>query len=350
MRRNRPARSARQASNARPARPARRAIIFVALIILLALAVALSCALGARPMSLAEAFHGVFFANPDNVNDLAVQSRIPRTVAGILAGASLALAGTVMQAVARNPLADPGILGLNAGAAFFVVMAISFLGLTSTAGYIWFAFIGAAVAATIVYGISAIGREGATPVKLALSGAAVTAALSSLTVAVLLTKQQALDAFRFWQVGALSGRSWDSIGTVLPFMIVAGILALLSGRSLNVLALGDDLGRGLGQRVGLSRLTSAIVVVVLCGAATALTGPIGFVGLVIPHIVRLFTGPDYRYILAFSALLGPVLLLLSDIVGRLIVLPGELQVGIVTAVIGAPVFIVIVRYRRMVAL
>lgn len=325
-------------------------LVFVALVALLALAIALSFALGARPMSLADAFQGVFFADPGNANDVAVQSRIPRTIAGILAGASLALAGTVMQAIARNPLADPSILGLNAGAAFFVVVAISFFGLASTAGYIWFACAGAAVAAAIVYGISAIGREGATPIKLALSGAAVTAALGSLTVAVLLTQQQALDAFRFWQVGALSGRSWPSISAVLPFIVVAAIVALLSGRSLNVLALGDDLGRGLGQRVGASRLASAVVVVVLSGAATALCGPIGFVGLVIPHIVRLFTGPDYRFILPFSALLGPVLLLFSDISGRLIVLPGELQVGIVTAVIGAPVFIVIVRYRRMVAL
>jgi len=314
------------------------------------MAVGLSLAFGARDMSLAAAFHGLVSPSLDSINDLAVQSRIPRTIAGLLVGASLGLGGAMMQGVARNPLADPGILGVNAGAALFVVVALTFLGVTTTLGYLGFAFAGAAVAAVVVYSVAVLGREGATPLKLALAGAAVTAALTSLVTAVLLTRQDSLDAFRFWQVGALAGRSSESIVAVLPFIVVAGALALASGRMLNVLALGDDLGRTLGQRVGLSRLVGAIVVVVLCGSATALAGPIGFVGLVIPHVARLIVGSDYRWILPLSAILGPVLLLSADVIGRVIARPGEVEVGIVTAVIGAPVFILIVRYRRMASL
>ncbi|WP_414672873.1 FecCD family ABC transporter permease [Lacisediminihabitans sp.] len=313
----------------------------------LVLVVGLSLAYGARDMSLAAAAHGLFAPDPDSISDLAVQSRIPRTLAGLLVGAALGLAGAVMQGVARNPLADPGLLGVNAGAALFVVGAMTILGVTSVGGYIWFAFLGAALAALVVYSVAAIGRDGATPVKLALTGAAVTAALGSLVSATLLTSADTLDTFRFWQVGSLAGRSDEAIGQVLPFLIVGGAIALSSGRMLNVLSLGDDVGRGLGQRVALSRATGGLAVVLLCGAATALAGPIGFVGLVIPHVARLVSGADYRRILPLSALLGPILLLSADVLGRLIARPGELEVGIVTAVIGAPVFILIVRFRRM---
>ncbi len=312
--------------------------------------IVLSLTLGAREMSLFTAFRGLVSPEPGNVDDLAVQSRIPRTIAGLLVGGSLGLAGAMMQGVARNPLADPGILGINAGSALFVVVAITFLGVTSVSGYIWFAFLGAAVAAVVVYGVASTGREGASPVKLALAGAAVTAALGSVVTAVLLTSVRSLDSFRFWQVGALSGRSFDSISAVLPFIVVGAILALLSGRMLNILALGDDIGRGLGQRIGLSRVAGALAVVILCGAATALAGPIAFVGLIIPHVARILTGSDYRWILPLSALLGPVLLLTADVIGRIIARPGELQVGIVTAIVGAPIFILIVRYRKMASL
>lgn len=316
----------------------------------LAAAICLSLALGARDMSLATALHGLFAPLAGNIDDLAVQSRIPRTLAGVLVGVSLGLAGALMQGVARNPLADPGILGINAGAALFVVVAISFLGITTVSGYIWFAFLGAGVAAVVVYSVAAIGRVGATPVKLALAGAAVTAALGSLVTAILLTSQQTLDSFRFWQVGALAGRTLESIATVLPFLIVGTVLALASGRMLNVLALGDDLGRGLGQRVAFSRLIGAVAVIILSGGATALAGPIAFVGLIIPHIARMIGGSDYRWILPISALLGPVLLLSADVVGRIVGRPGEIQVGIITALIGAPVFVFLVRYRKMASL
>jgi iron complex transport system permease protein len=276
--------------------------------------------------------------------------RLPRTLIGLLVGAALGLAGCVMQGVARNPLADPGILGVNAGAALAVVFAITFLGVGTPIGYIWFAFGGAAVAAVVVYTIASLGREGATPVKLALAGAALSAAFAAVTQAFLLLNQTTFDQFRFWQVGALAGRELSVVGQVAPFILVGCVIALFTGRALNTLSLGDDVARGLGAHVGLSRAVSATAVVILCGAATAAAGPIGFVGLTIPHVARLITGPDYRWTLPYSMLLAPILLIGADIVGRVIARPGEVQVAIVTAVIGAPVFIALVRRRKMVQL
>lgn len=273
--------------------------------------------------------------------------RLPRTVIGLLVGAALGLAGCVMQGVARNPLADPGILGVNGGAALAVVFAITFFGVGTPLGYIWFAFGGAAVAAVVVYTIASLGREGATPVKLALAGAAMSAAFLAVTQGFLLLNQNTFDQFRFWQVGALAGRELSVAAQVAPFILVGCLIALLTGRSLNTLALGDDVARGLGARVGLARVVSAAAVVILCGAATAAAGPIGFVGLTIPHVARLITGPDYRWTLPYSMVLAPVLLLGADIIGRVIARPGEVQVAIVTAVIGAPVFIALVRRRKM---
>ncbi|MFE4539521.1 FecCD family ABC transporter permease [Streptomyces scopuliridis] len=276
--------------------------------------------------------------------------RVPRTVAGLLAGAALGLAGAVMQGVARNPLADPGILGINAGASVVVVFAIGVLGLTEPSRYIWFGFLGALGAALLVYGIGSLGREGATPMKLALAGAATSAALGSLTTAILLTDRQTFDRFRFWQVGSLADRDPQALWQALPFIGVGAVFALALGPRLNALSLGDDLARALGQRVGLARLASAAAVVLLCGAATAIAGPIGFVGLLVPHAARLVTGPDYRWILPYSLLLAPVLVLVSDIVGRIIAPPGEVQVGIVTAAIGAVPFVLLVRRRNLVEL
>lgn len=273
--------------------------------------------------------------------------RVPRTLVGLLVGAGLGLAGCVMQGVTRNPLADPGILGVNSGAALSVVLAITFLGIGSPAGYIWFAFGGAAVGAVLVYAIAALGREGATPIKLALAGAALTAVFAAVTQALLLLHQGTFDEFRFWQVGALTGRDLAEVGRVAPFLLIGCVLALFLGRWLNTLSLGDDLARGLGVHVGLARGASAAIVVLLCGAATAAAGPIGFVGLTIPHLARMITGPDYRWTLPYSMLLAPILLLGSDIVGRIIARPGEIQVAIVTAVIGAPVFIALVRRKKL---
>lgn len=321
-------------------------LLAVSLTILAAAAFA-SVALGARPLSLETVWQALTSADPANGDHAVVLSRLPRTVAALLIGAALGLAGTALQGMTRNPLADPGIMGLNAGAAFAVVTAIYVFGITSFTGYVWFALAGTALAALVVYAVASLGREGATPVKLALAGAALTAGLTSLLSAVLVSSQQTLNTFRFWQVGTVSGRGWDVLLPLIPFLAAGAVILLASGRALNGLSLGDDVARGLGQNVALSRGVMAVGVVLLCGAATAAAGPIAFLGLVIPHLVRGLAGPDYRWILVLSAVLAPVLLLVADVVGRLILPPGEVPVGIMTAVIGAPVFIAIIRRRKL---
>lgn len=308
----------------------------------------LSIAYGSRPIALTDVLGSFVHYDRASTDDIVVMTlRIPRTLAGILAGVALGLSGAVMQGVTRNPLADPGLLGVNAGAAMFVVLAISVFGITSALGYIWFGFVGAAVISVLVYVIGSVGREGATPIKLALAGAAVTAGLQSVTTAILLTDIDTYDQFRFWTVGALVGIKGSVLLVIAPFVLVGVGLALSTGRLLNALSLGDDVARSLGQRVALARVLSATAVVFLCGAATAVAGPIGFVGLTVPHLARLITGPDYRWILPYSMLLAPILLLVSDVLGRLVARPGELQVGIVMAVVGAPFFIALVRRRKL---
>ncbi|GGX90763.1 FecCD family ABC transporter permease [Streptomyces minutiscleroticus] len=324
--------------------------LFLLAVALLA-AVALSLAVGSGDVPLRDVVHGVFDPDRSVRGQLVVQEvRIPRTLAGLLAGAALGLAGTVMQGVTRNPLADPGLLGINAGAAVTVVFAMSVLSLTEPEQYIWFGFLGACLAAGLVYGVASLGREGATPVKLALAGAAATALLISLTDTMLLTDGRTYDQYRFWQVGALDGRDLDVLLQALPFIVAGGVLALCMGPRLNGLALGDDLARGLGQRVSVARLLGAGGVVLLCGAATAIAGPIGFVGLAVPHAVRMFTGPDYRWILPYSAVLAPTFLLAADVLGRVVAPPGEVQVGVVTAAVGCVPFILLVRRRGQVEL
>ena len=308
----------------------------------------LSVAVGSKQIPLSTVFDAIRHYDSSNTDQVIVHSlRVPRTLVGLLVGAALGLSGALMQGVTRNPLADPGILGVNGGAALFVVAGIYWFGLTSLTAYVWLAFAGAAAASVAVYALGSLGREGATPVKLALAGAALTAMLGSLTTALLIGDVDTFDQFRFWAVGSLAGRGSDVVGQVAPFIVVGIVLALVSGRVLNALSLGDDVARSLGQRVGLARIFTAVTVVLLCGAATAAAGPIGFVGLTIPHVARLVTGPDYRWILPYSMLLSPILLLGSDVIGRVVAQPGELQVGIVTAVIGAPFFIALVRRRKL---
>lgn len=318
------------------------------LALLLAAMAVLSLVVGARPIPLNEIVDALTNPEATGTNAMILRDlRVPRTLLGLLVGAAIGLSGAIMQGVTRNPLADPGLLGIHSGAAMFVVLGISLFGLTSLPHYVWLGFLGAAVATCMVYAVASLGREGATPIKLALAGAAVTAAFGSVTSAVLLTNATTLDAFRFWQVGSLAGRGNDILYGVTPFIIVGIVLALITGRLLDAMALGDDIARGLGQRVMLSRLVAAIAWIVLSGGATAALGPIAFVGLLVPHAARAITGPSYRWILPYSALLAPILLLGSDIVGRIIAPPGELQVGIVTAAIGAPLFVVLVRRRRL---
>jgi iron complex transport system permease protein len=252
-----------------------------------------------------------------------------------------------MQGATRNPLADPGILGVNAGASLAVVVAIHVFGIGAFSGYVWFALAGAAVVGALVYALGSMGRDGVTPIKLALAGAAVAAFLGSVTTAVLLLDVRTLDEFRFWTVGSIAGRDGAVARQVLPFLVLGAVLALGSARSLNSLSLGDDVARSLGLRISAARGVAALSVVLLCGGATAAAGPIGFVGLTVPHVARVLCGPDYRWVLPYSALLAPVLLLGADIVGRVVAPPAEIQVGVVTAAVGAPFFVALVRRRRL---
>jgi iron complex transport system permease protein len=276
--------------------------------------------------------------------------RIPRTVLGILVGMALGLSGALMQALTRNPLADPGLLGVSLGASTGVVLAIALLGVGSALGYVWFAFLGAAIASVVVYVIGSSGRAPATPDRLVVAGAAVTAVLYAFNSAVLLLNPRAFEQFRFWTVGSLAGRQFEIVYVILPFVVVGLLIALALAPSLNALGMGDQVGRALGVNVGRTRVLGVVAVMLLCGAATAAVGPIGFVGLAVPHVARFVVGPDQRWILAYSMLLAPILLIGSDVLGRVLGAPGELQVGIVTAVLGAPLFIALCRRRKLVML
>lgn len=344
----------RQAASVQPGPPARRTRASTRTLGLVGCAAAvailcfLSLAVGARVTPLHAVWDALVAYDPTNTDHLVIRElRLPRTILGVLVGAALGLAGGVMQGVTRNPLADPGILGVNAGAALFVVLGISLLGVTSILGYVWFAFAGAALASVIVYSVAALGREGATPVKLALSGAAISAAFGAVTSALLLLDQATFDQFRFWAVGSLAGRDMSVVQQIAPFLVLGCLSSLFLGRVLNTLSLGEDVARGLGANVLLSRGLSAGAVVLLCGAATAACGPIGFVGLTIPHVARMIVGPDYRWVLPYAMVLSPILLLSADIIGRVVARPGELQVAIVTAFLGAPVFIALVRRKKL---
>lgn len=312
----------------------------------LVVAAGLSCAIGTRVVSPEEIVAGLL-GDTDTVGAAAVAARIPRTVLAILVGAALALSGTTLQAVTRNPLADPGILGLSMGASLAVVTAMAFLGVMHPIAVLVVAVVGSAAAGVLVYAIGSLGRDGATPLKLALAGAATTAALGSLVNAVTLPRAQELTAFRFWQIGGVGGAAWDRIALIVPALAAGALLVLALARGMNALALGDDVAAGLGEHVGRTRAISAAGAVVLCGAATAIAGPIGFVGLVVPHLCRLLVGTDHRWLLPFSAVVGATLLTVADVVGRVIARPDEVEVGIVTALIGAPVFIAIVRRRKV---
>lgn len=306
----------------------------------------LSVSLGVRDVSLPEIVAGLS-GDTSGIAEAAVYKRVPRTILAALVGASLALAGTAMQAVTRNPLAEPGILGISGGASLAVVIGIAFLGLSNAGAWAALAIVGAAVAAVFVYTVGSLGRGGATPLKLALAGAATSAAAMSLVSAILLPRVDAMNTFRFFQIGGVGGADAGKIALFLPFAVVGTLICLATARGMNSLALGDDLASALGEHVMRTRLVAAVGGVILCGAAVAVAGPIGFVGLVVPHVCRLLIGTDHRWLLPASALVGACLLIAADVVGRLI-LPGqELEVGIVTALIGAPFFIWIVRRQKV---
>nr|WP_028797373.1 iron chelate uptake ABC transporter family permease subunit [Streptomyces purpureus] len=331
------------------AQPSRRNSIralglFAAVGVLLLICV-LSIMVGAKEVPLGEVWHGLF-QNDGTGNDVIIRDlRVPRTLLGLLVGIALGLSGAVMQALTRNPLAEPGLLGVNAGASAAVVTAISFFGVTSITGYVWFAFLGAAVVSVAVYVLG--GSRGATPVRLALAGTAATAALYGYVNAVQLLDAAALDRIRFWTVGSLATANMETVRNVTPFIVAGVVLALLICRPLNAMELGEDTARALGADLNRTRVLAMLAVTLLCGAATAACGPIVFIGLMVPYLVRAITGPDMRWILPYAAVLSPVLLLGSDVLGRVVTRPSELQVGIVTALVGGPVFIHLVRRKRM---
>lgn len=330
-----------------PATPGRGRSAYAAwwlLLGLLAVAVVASLLVGSRLVAPTELLHD------GSAGQAILQTRLPRTVLGLLVGAALAVAGGCLQGLTRNPLADSGLLGVNAGASFAMVVAVSVFGVSSLHSYVWFALVGAAVAAVGVHLVASVGRDGATPAKLVLVGAALSAGVQSWTSAVLLTDRQTFDVMRRWQVGTIGGRDWEVVLTGLPFLAVGGVLALVGARTLDTLALGDDLARGLGRRTAADRVVLGLAVVLLAGTATALAGPIAFVGLVVPHAVRALVGTAYTRVLPLAMGYGAALVLLADVVGRVVLPPTEVQVGIMTAVVGVPVFCWFLRRGRMAGL
>ncbi len=306
----------------------------------------LSLRIGSLPVSNQDAWDAIFQFNADSYEQTVVRSlRVPRTMVGLAIGASLAVAGAVMQGVTRNPLADPFILGVSSGSSFALVTVIFYFGLTQATQYVWFAFAGALAASSLVFIIGSAGRDGPTPVKLALAGVVVSAALSAWTSALLLLDEETYDIVRFWVAGSVINRDMGVFFTVLPFLLGGSIACILLGHQLNVLSLGDETASALGMRTGRTRLICSLLVVVITGAAVSIAGPIGFVGLAVPHMVRTFVGADYRWVLPMSFIYGAIFLVGADIVGRVIARPSEVEVGIITALVGAPFMVALARRR-----
>lgn len=285
------------------------------------------------------------YTNFDGSNEQLIikTARVPRALIATAVGASLAVAGALMQGLTRNPLASPGILGVNAGAGFFVVAAVSFFSISSLTLFTWVSFLGAAFAAVLVYLLGSLGREGLTPLKLTLAGAALAALFSSLTQGMLLINEKAMEEVLYWLAGSVEGRKLEYLFVVLPYLAIGWVMALWIAKHMNILIMGDDMARGLGQKVVLIKILCITIIVLLAGGSVAVAGPIGFIGLVVPHISRTLVGPDYRWLIPYCAVLGGVLLLVADIAARYVIMPEEVPVGAMTALIGAPFFIYIAR-------
>lgn len=306
-----------------------------------------SIMIGARGLAVGTVLDALFSPGDSTEHLIIWELRVPRTVVGLVVGPALGLAGALMQAFTRNPLADPGILGVNAGAGFFVTIAVGVLGFTDARAYVWFALLGAGVVTMLVYLIGSVGASSATPVQMTLAGVALSAVLGGIASGISLKNPQAFDSMRFWGAGSIGGRSWDVVAVIAPLLLLGVLLACAAAKPLNALAMGDDVGKSLGTNITGTRILVVLSVTLLAGAATALAGPIGFIGLMVPHIVRWFVGPDQRWILAYTLVVSPILLLVSDIVGRVILPGGELRVGLVTAVVGAPILILLARRKSV---
>lgn len=325
---------------------ARRLIGLSALALALVCVLALSVSLGANPLPLSDVWRNVFRPDGSEAASIVWTLRVPRTVVGVVAGIAFGVAGALIQAITRNPLADPGILGVNAGAGFAVTIGVGLFGVTGVSGYIWFSFLGAVLAAVAVHTIGASGRGAASPVTLVLAGVALAAVLTSFSALVMLLDEETFRAFRNWGLGSIARTPIDDTLAVLPFIAAGLLIAFGLGGSLNAVALGDDQAASLGASVTRTRVLGIVAVTLLAGGGTALTGGIGFIGLMVPHIVRWFTGPDQRWIIAHTVLAAPVVVLAADITGRLVARPGEIEAGVLTALIGAPVLIALVRRRK----
>lgn len=330
----------------RPGHAARLTGLLLGLVLLVALSLA-SLLLGARTITVPTALDALFAYDGSSVDHIViVDYRLPRTLLALLCGAAFGVSGALIQAATRNPLADPGILGVNAGAAFCVTLAVGLFGVQSIHFLLWFALLGAIIITLAVYSLDATGREGATPVRLVLAGVALSAVLGGIGSSITLLNPQAFDAMRQWAIGSVAGRAMDVVVAVAPFIGIGLVIALVAAPSLNAVALGDDLARSLGANIVHARILTLFAVTLLAGAGTAACGPIGFVGLMVPHVVRWFTGPDQRLIIPMTMIYAPVLLLIADIAGRLMLYPGEVEAGIVTAFLGAPVLIALSRRRQ----
>ena len=328
-----------------PRRPAPWAAV-AGVALLCVLAVLASLLLGARLLDPGTAFDALGSPDSGTPESVIMQNRLRRTVTGLVVGAALACAGAALQGVTRNPLGDPGILGINAGATCAVVVGLSFFGAAGIGALGVWAMVGSALAAVLVYSIASVGRGGPTPIKLALVGAALAAGVTSVTSALMLQRQETLDSLRRWQIGALGRSGYEDLLTLTPMLLLGLVLTVGLCASVNNFALGDDMARALGERVALKRGLIFAGVTMLCALAVALAGPIAFVGLMVPHALRAVVGPDYRWILPLCLLAGPAMLLIADVVGRLILPPSEVQVGVTMAVVGVPVFILLIRSRK----
>lgn len=314
-------------------------------LVLLALSLLASVRFGAAEIGTADVIRAVTEYGGSQ-EDLIIRTiRVPRAIIAALVGACLAVAGAIMQGLTRNPLAEPGILGINAGAALAVVGGIFIFGVSSLSGYAVFAFVGAAATAAVVYGLGSLGRGGMSPMRVTIAGAAVMTLLSSLTTAILIISQQTLEQIRFWLAGSVAGRDLELLLQVLPYMTAGLLLAFALARQITTLGLGEDVATGLGQRTALTKAAAGVAVVLLAGSAVAVAGPIAFLGLVVPHLVRFFAGVDYRWILPYSALVGAGLLVWSDVASRLVLSPQEVPLGVTTALLGAPFFIYLARSK-----
>lgn len=315
-------------------------------LLMLAIAIVCSIAFGVTDIPISSVWESFTHYNMSTEHLIIRTTRVPRALIAASVGACLAVAGAVMQVMTRNPIASPSTLGVNSGATFFIVMSASLLGISGMGAFTWVALIGAAVSGGIVFTLGSIGRDGMTPVKITLAGASMTAFFASLTQGLMLTDGKMFDQVLVWLVGSVAGRDMAQLQTVWPYMAVGMLIALLLARHLNVLAMGDDVAQGLGQRTAHIKLFAAIATILLAGASVAVAGPIAFVGIIIPHIVRYLVGNDYRWILPYSAVLGALLLVAADLGSRYIAMPKEVPVGVMTAIIGVPFFVYIARKGR----